>query len=348
MLTCKTKQVPQKFMNTEERIAAFVKAGKSLFSIDEAEKEELFIRAKNENSWFTTESINLAFDGVRTYLKEENLREWTSRYKLTTVHPQKIALVMAGNIPLVGFHDLLSVLISGHHAVIKLSSKDKVLPTFFVNKLIEAEPRFKDLIEFQERLKDFNAIIATGSDNSARYFHYYFGKYPNIIRKNRTSCAVITGKETNDELKSLGKDVFSYFGLGCRNVSKIYIPKNYDVTKILDQWNDYHDVIHHHKYNNNYDYQKSILLVNSFTHLDSGFLLLQETDRLVSPIAVLYYERYEDESDLALKLTESKDKIQCVVGKSTAASVPFGQAQSPQLWDYADQVDTMKFLENLN
>jgi hypothetical protein len=223
-----------------------------------------------------------------------------------------------------------------------------VLMKHLIDKLIELEPRFEPMISIAERLKDFDVVIATGSDNSARYFHYYFDKYPHIIRKNRTSCAVLGGKETSDDLHALGNDVFTYFGLGCRNVSKIYIPSRYDVTRVLDAWQPFREIINHHKYVNNYDYQKSILLLNKIPFLDSGFVLLQESERLVSPIAVLYYEKYEDEGSLALKLLEQKEKIQCIVGTATPDSVPFGQAQSPMVWDYADQVDTLKFLEGLN
>jgi hypothetical protein len=255
---------------------------------------------------------------------------------------------MAGNLPLVGFHDFLAVLIGGHAVMVKLSSKDRVLPLFLAEELVSIEPRFADLIRFEEQFKNFDAVIATGGDNSARYFHYYFGKYPHVIRKNRTSCAILKGNETDQELEALGHDIFSYFGLGCRNVSKIFIPRTYEITSVFPKWEKFKDIINHHKYNNNYDYQKSILLINGNHFFDNGFLLVEENQKLVSPISVLYYERYEDESDLALKIFEAKDKIQCIVGKMTPDSIPFGQAQSPMLWDYADQIDTLKFLEKLS
>jgi hypothetical protein len=335
-------------MTLDERIAAFEKLGKYLSAIDEATKEQLIVKVGNENPWFTPESIELALKGVNTYLNPQHLKRWVAPYGLSPSSEKIVAIVMAGNIPLVGFHDFLSVLISGHDVQIKLSSKDSVLLRFMMEKLIEIEPRFARKIQPVERLKDFDAVIATGSDNSARYFHYYFGKYPHIIRKNRTSCAVLNGKETEEEFRSLAQDVFQYFGLGCRNVSKLFLPRNFSIPKLLDAWQPFENIIHHHKYNNNYDYQKSILLVNKMPHLDNGFVLLQENVRLVSPISVLFYEYYENEGDLALKLTENKDQIQCIVGKTTAGAVPFGQAQSPMLWDYADQVDTLKFLDFLN
>lgn len=335
-------------MKLEDRIAAFVKLGKELDAIDGDTWANLTTKAKNENSWFTEESIRSAFQGIKLYLDEKNLQKWTAAYNLTGVKPKVVALVMAGNLPLVGFHDFLAVLISGHAVLIKLSSKDRILPLFIAEKLVAIEPRFADAIQFEERLKDFDAVIATGGDNSARYFHYYFGKYPNVIRKNRTSCAVLKGNESDADVELLGQDVFNYFGLGCRNVSKVFVPISFDITSIFPRWEKFKDIINHHKYNNNYDYQKSIMLVNGNKFLDNGFLLVEENQKLVSPIAVLYYERYENESDLALKITEAKDKIQCIVGRMTPGSIPFGQAQSPMLWDYADQVDTLKFLESLN
>jgi hypothetical protein len=334
-------------MKLEDRISAFVKLGKRLNAIDEVRWEELILSAKNENSWFTKETINSAFEGINGYLEEANLRKWTAAYNLTDVKPKVVGVVMAGNLPLVGFHDFLAVLISGHSVLVKLSSKDRVLPLLIAEELIAIEPRFDSAIQFEEQLKNFDAVIATGGDNSARYFHYYFGKYPNVIRKNRTSCAVLKGNESDQEIEALGNDIFNYFGLGCRNVSKIFVPKNYEIISLFPKWEKFNDVINHHKYHNNYDYQKSILLINGNHFFDTGFLLVEENQKLVSPISVLYYERYEDESDLALKILEAKDKIQCIVGKMTPASIPFGQAQSPMLWDYADQIDTLKFLKNL-
>jgi hypothetical protein len=335
-------------MKLEDRIEAFVKLGKQLNAIDEVLWEALITKAKNENSWFTERSIKSAFQGIGKYLDEGNLRKWISSYNLKDVTPKVVGVVMAGNLPLVGFHDFLAVLISGHSVMVKLSSKDRVLPLFIAEQLVAIEPRFADRIRFEDQFKNFDAVIATGGDNSARYFNYYFSKYPNIIRKNRTSVALLTGNETDSEIEALGNDIFSYFGLGCRNVSKIYIPKTYPIESLLGKWEHFHDVIDHHKYHNNYEYQKSILLINGNHFFDNGFLLIEESQKLVSPISVLFYERYEDESNLALKILESKDKIQCVVGKMTPASIPFGQAQSPMLWDYADQIDTLKFLENLN
>jgi hypothetical protein len=223
-----------------------------------------------------------------------------------------------------------------------------VLPTYIANKLIEIEPRFQSHITIAARLKNFDAVIATGSDNSSRYFQYYFGKYPHIIRKNRTACAVLTGAESAEDLILLGRDVFTYFGLGCRNVSKIFIPEDFDPVRLVKAWDIYVDIINHSKYHNNYDYQKSILLVNKIPFYDSGFVILHENEKLVSPIAVVYLERYKDAKDLTSKITLVSDKLQCIVGNLQRHFIPFGQAQSPEPWDYADRVDTLKFLEGLD
>lgn len=335
-------------MHLEERLLAFSRLGTRINSIDNETVCEQADKARNENPWFTTESVNIALTGVSTLLKNEALLAWTSRYKFSnTIRSRTIALVLAGNIPLVGFHDILCVLVSGNHAQIKLSSKDRTLTIFVLEELMKIEPRFRDHISFVDKVKDFDAVIATGSDNSSRYFEYYFGKYPSIIRKNRTSVAVLTGEETSDELERLGVDVFTYFGLGCRNVSKIFVPENYSIPYLLDHWKNFERVIHHHKYANNYDYQKAIMMVNKTAFFDSGVVLVKESKDFVSPIAVLFYEVYPSRRELEERLSQSSTKIQCVVGRTPLATVPFGQAQFPGPGDYADQVDTLKFLIEL-
>ena len=336
-------------MTADERLEGLVKLGKFVHAIDEASLEELIIKVRQENPWFTSGSVNLALEGIRRYLDPVKLKNWVSHYTVSPRTIRQVAVVMAGNIPLAGFHDLLSVLVSGHALMAKLSSKDSVLPTFLITKLLEVEPRFESFISMPPRLKNFDAVIATGSDNSARYFNYYFGKYPHIIRKNRTSVAVLTGLENNNELETLGIDVFSYFGLGCRNVSKLFVPKGFFIESIFPAWETYHDIIHHHKYCNNYDYQKSILLVTRTPFLDGGYVMLQETERLVSPISVVYYEFYNSAEDLVSKLSANQQKIQCIVDNSGKYSkIKFGQAQSPGPEDYADQIDTLKFLTELS
>lgn len=335
-------------MILRERLAALEKLGKYLSAIDKGTLEEITLKVRNENPWFTPGSVNLALEGLMRYLDPESMKKWVSAYRLEPAKSRKVGVVMAGNIPLAGFHDLLSVLLSGHELMAKLSSKDSVLPTFVVNELLKIEPRLGSSVALVARLKHFDAVIATGSDNSSRYFEYYFGKYPHIIRKNRTSCAVLDGSENEEELRLLGRDVFTYFGLGCRNVSKIFVPQTFDPIKLINAWDIYVDIIHHHKYHNNYDYQKSILLVNKLPFYDSGFVILQENEKLVSPISVVYLERYSNAEQLGARLDSVSNKIQCVVGKHHPADIPFGKAQEPEVWDYADKVDTLKFLENLN
>ena len=249
---------------------------------------------------------------------------------------------------MVGFHDVVCVLAAGHTALIKLSSQDKVLIPYLLDKLIAIEPAFTDRISYVERLADFDAVIATGSNNSSRYFEYYFGKVPHIIRKNRTSIAIINGDETVEERTQLGADIFSYFGLGCRNVSKIYVPKGYDMAHFFEPIESYNSIIQHHKYLNNYEYNKSIYLVNSDAHLDNGFLLTKPDTGLHSPLAVLFTEEYASKADLEKQLQTIEEKIQCVASMSPLnlnnQVVPFGYTQSPRLWDYADGRDVMQFL----
>ena len=256
---------------------------------------------------------------------------------------------MAGNIPLVGFHDLLCVLLSGHILLAKLSANDTVLMQWAMEQLISLEPRFADYLRPVPRLNAADAYIATGSDNTARYFDFYFGKKPNLIRRNRSSVAVLTGQESSSELARLGPDIFQYYGLGCRNVSKLYVPPGYDFVPLLDALQVCEGVLDHHKYQNNYDYNKSILLVNGTPHFDNGFLLVTPQSALVSPISVVHYGEYAHEIDLVDQLTDVAPRIQCLVsaGGRWAGSVPFGQAQQPGVADYADGVDTMEFLAEL-
>jgi hypothetical protein len=252
---------------------------------------------------------------------------------------------MAGNIPGVGFLDLLCVLLSGHVAAVKLSRQDEIMIQVLMKWLLSIEPRFKKNLEFRDRLDHTDAVIATGSDNTARYFEYYFGKQPHIIRKNRTSVAVLDGTESKADIQHLGDDIFSYFGMGCRNVTKLYLPTGFDFAQFLPYLESFSAVGLHHKYRNNYDYQKSIMLVNNVRHLDNGFLLARESADLVSPTSVLYYQFYSDTGELENLLGENPQKIQCIVGKGR---IDFGKAQSPEPWDYADGVDVLQFLDELN
>jgi hypothetical protein len=306
--------------------------------------------AKHSNAWFTTNEVENALKSLSKILNDNDLEKWTAPIHLNT-HPKKIGLILAGNIPLVGFHDVISVLATGNIAMIKMSSSDDKLLPALLSQLIVFEPMLKNHIIYVDRLKDFDAIIATGSNNSARYFDYYFGKVPNIIRKNRNSVAILSGNETTAELQLLGNDIFDYFGLGCRNVSKIFVPQGYNFNTFFEAIEVYQPIINHFKYNNNYDYNKSIYLVNSVKHLDNGFLLVKEDEGFTSPLAVLFYEHYQTKEAIEAKLNLVDEQIQCVatnlVLNIEKGTVGFGQSQSPKLWDYADNVNTLMFLQNL-
>ena len=335
-------------MNLQQRIAAFSRLGDYVRALTQESFNHLAEKAALENPWFTPDNVQRAFKGLSQYLDYNKLSEWADNYRLDKQASLTVAIIMAGNIPLVGFHDLLCVLISGHNALVKYSSKDSELIKHLVNKLIEIEPAFSSRIKLtNETLNQFDAIIATGSDNSARYFRQYFGKYPHIIRKNRVSVAVIGGNETDHELELLGEDVFSYFGLGCRNAAKIFVPHDFDTDRLFRPWKKFEPVIYHHKYANNYDYQKSILLVNRQPFTDFGFVLLKESDALTSPVSVIYVAKYHSVDEVERDIQLNQEKIQCKIGTLIANGIPFGQAQYPELWDYADGVDTMRFLENI-
>lgn len=336
-------------MNWEKRLEAFIKLGNRLKILNYEELQEIKAGAIGGNSWFTEESVKYTLKGLETYLDKKRLELWVESYKLSSEGDFTVGVVMAGNIPLAGFHDFLCVLISGYKIKAKLSSQDTFLPRKIASLLIEVEPEFASKIEFVDILKDTDAVIATGSDNSARYFSHYFANKPHIIRKNRNSCAVLNGSETSEDLELLGKDIFTYYGLGCRSVSKLYIPAEYDLTLLLNGLKNFETVIHHHKYSNNYDYNKSIYLINQTEHLDNGFLLLKQDTAMASPISVIFYERYNDHKELTFRLESVKDNIQCIVSKDSffPGSIELGKAQMPELWEYADRIDTMRFLESL-
>ncbi|MFD2248070.1 acyl-CoA reductase [Pontibacter ruber] len=336
-------------MTLENRIEAFVKLGKQLQALSPEERKAWAAMAMSRNTWFDEENVSCALHGIITMLDEQYLREWLYPYHLKQVTPKKVGVVMAGNIPMVGFHDFLSVLMSGHYLLAKLSSDDEVLIRRLAAMLVAIEPAFANQFEFVPMLKDADAIIATGSDNTARYFEYYFAKRPHIIRRNRTSIGVLTGHEEPDDLRALGEDIFRYYGLGCRNVSKVFVPEGYIFDKFFEANEHRKNILDQHKYQNNYDYNKSILLVNREPHFDNGFMLVRPSTELVSPISVLFYETFTSLADLRHKLAEVKDKTQCVVSAHgwLEGSIPFGEAQCPMVWDYADGVDTLAFLQKI-
>jgi len=333
-------------LTKKQRIAAFVALGEFLQQ-DSTELNEMLHRASIQNPWYTPANTTKQIQSIAQNLTEEKLNNWLSAYPDLDTE-KTVGLILAGNIPLVGFHDLLTVLISGFTAQIKVSSDDAGLTNFLVKKLLHIAPSFQHKIQIAERLQDFDLIIATGSDNSSRYFEYYFGKKPHIIRKNRNSAAVLDGKETKEALKGLGHDIFDYFGLGCRSVSKLYIPKGYDIAQFFEGIEDFKDIKDHYKYANNYDYNKSIYLINGDKHYDNGFLLLKEDGRLTSPLATVFYEEYEDIATIMASLNAQQDKIQCLVSEvaieTHIPTFPLGQSQCPALTDYADGVNTLDFL----
>lgn len=331
-------------MHLEDKITTFTRLACKIDNLSERKISEFAQVAQQHNGWFNMESVKNALEGIAFMLEERKLKAWLKNYKVSREIPRTVGIVMAGNIPLVGFHDLLCVLASGHRIAIKLSSQDTALMQQMVNWLIEIEPRLEKNIEFRNKLTHIDAVIATGSDNTARYFAYYFRSIPHIIRKNRTSVAVLTGNETQKNLHHLGNDIFCYFGLGCRNVSKVLTPAGYDLREIFPHWNTHQSVIYHHKYKNNYDYYKSIFLLNKTPFLDTGFLLAIPTHNLISPISVLYHQEYKNEAQLNSILNSCQEKLQCIVSKK---ETPFGKTQRPELWDYPDNIDVMEFLANL-
>ena len=334
-------------MNLQARIQAFTHLGEYLKTEIHQEAAEQLYSAQVHNPWFTKENIDKALNAWHEQLKVDMLTAWLSPYKLKEVaNPKKVLIIMAGNIPLVGFHDFLTVLISGHKVVVKMSSTDNVLLRVLIDKLISISPEFKERISFIEEVKNrkFDAVIATGSDNSAQYFEYYFKGAKKIIRKNRRSVAVLDGTESAMELQGLANDVFAYFGLGCRNVSKLFLPKGFDLDNLFKAFYPYSDVVNHKKYGNNYDYNKAIFLMGSNDLIENGFLLMKEDKSLLSPVAMLYYEFYNDMHTVEQFVEENAEQLQCVVSKK---DIPFGNTQKPNLWDYADGVDTVEFLRDL-
>ena len=350
-------------MQLQQRKALFVRIGALLKILSMPSEERAGIEFSNllnleevdgvinlevsHNGWFTKENIRQSFAAWGEVLVEEKLEKWLNSYSIPESKvPKNVGLILAGNIPMVGFHDILSVILSGNKAKVKLSRDDaRLLPTV-MGLAIQLEPQLKEYIEFiPGKLTGFDAVIATGSNNTSRYFDLYFGKVPNIIRKNRSSVAVIQGDETKEELELLGKDVFSYFGLGCRNVTNVMMPRDFNLDRVFEGLFPFKDIVNHNKYANNYDYHKALWLLNNESLLENGFILVKEDNALVSPVGSLFIQRYDSPSEVDTYLKENEDDIQVVVGRNY---VPFGQAQCPELWDYADEVDTLSFLSELS
>ena len=346
-------------MTFKNRLSTFVKLGVFLNN-ELCSKNTEFInvlaRANQENPWFTEDNIRFALNAIIADLNEKNLTTWTEHYPFLqdVVSPKTVAVVMAGNLPLVGFRDFLAVLISGHKILCKLSSKDAVLLRYLAEKLIEINSEFAEQICFEEHIiKGFDAVIATGGHHAVEHFYQYFQKYPHLIRGHRNSCAILDGTENTEELQGLFEDMFRYFGLGCRNVTKLFVPENYDfqpfVEIVKNQTDLYQSLEQHHLYQNNYQYQTVVSALNARKTMDTGVFSLIENSALTPPISVIHYEYYSDIAEVRKILATQSNQLQCIVSRDNIGfaeppSVPFGQAQKPNLFDYADGIDTMKFL----
>ena len=333
-------------MNLQDRILLFSALGDQIKRDPNIFFEDSLNNAKISNSWFTKDNIDVSLSSLLKFLEFNNLLKWVSNYSFINKNIKSILIIMAGNIPFVGFHDLMCVLISGNKAIVKMSSKDNILITTIINNLILLEPKMKDFILVTKDVvkANFDAIIATGSDNSSKYFDYYFKSTNSIIRKNRRSIAILDGTESDLELSGLADDVFLYFGLGCRSVSKLFLPVNYDLDKLFKALLKYSDVINHQKYSNNYDYNKTIYLMNKENLLDNGFILLKEDVSIQSPISMLFYEFYNSRNELDKYINDNNNLFQCIISKD---DIDFGQSQFPKLDDYADNIDTLEFLSKL-
>ncbi len=349
-------------------VNVFIELGKQLSKLIRADEQHLngltvahakwstvMRQAEIENKWFTHSNVIKAFEGIVALLDEKQLLNFVAHYSIPVKNPVRVGVIFAGNIPMVGFHDLMCVLLSGNKLIAKFSSDDKVLMGFIVDELIAIEPRLKTQIEVVERLNTIDAIIATGSNNSSRYFDYYFGKYPHVFRKNRTAVAIIDGTESREELTKLGNDIFTYFGLGCRNVSKLYVPKGYVFDTLFECLHNFGDeLLMHNKYLNNFDYHRALFLLELIPFLTNNFLIIKEGTALATPVAVLHYEYYDNLIELKKKLIAEQDQIQCLVSKDklnlenlSYRSFYFGEAQTPAIADFSDGVDTMSFLTAL-
>ena len=343
--------------NFKERLIAFSELG-TLFkeNVDKKENkkfpewdtvlEKTLIESHSYNSWFTIDNLKLSLKNWSNSLQENIISDWLSKYNIEDKSSKKIAIIMAGNIPAVGFHDLLCSLLLNFDCIVKLSSEDKLLIPFIVKFLESRNEKLKNKVTFESnKLKDFDGVIATGNNNSHRYFDYYFSKYPNLLRKTRHSIAVLDGKESDKDLSDLSNDIFNYFGLGCRSVSKVFIPYGYDLDLLFNAFFRHKEVVNHNKYVNNFDYNKAVYLMSKEKFIENGFLILKEETKLGSPIGCLFYEFYDDKKDILKLIQNNSDSIQCVASNlDLKTNIQFGQTQCPTIGDYADNNDTIKFL----
>ncbi len=340
-------------MNLQDRINALVELSK-LLTKDNEELAANVLQSKLHNQWFTEDNSWKSIEAIKTHFLDESiLKSWSSKYQIKEGSDLKrVGLVLAGNIPLVGWHDIMCSFVAGHTSLIKLSDKDKFLTLYFIKQLAAIDSRTSQYFEFIERLKDFDAVIATGSNNTSKYFEQYFGKYPNIIRANRNAIAVLTGNETNEEITNLGADIFEYFGLGCRNVSMCLVPRDLNWERYLNVWHEgYKSYAQHNKYKNNFDHNVSLFILNKTKYMISGSLIVKEDPSIASRISSMHYQHYNTQEELTTYVNENKDLIQCVVSSKEIVGVDtfrFGQAQQPKIDDYADGIDTMEFLVSLS
>jgi hypothetical protein len=334
-------------MNKQARIKSFAELGKILSNQPKG-LEEAIHKASALNPWFTPCNCAMAVRNIAIcMLEEQMLTKWAGQHAEPTTQ-KTIGIVAAGNIPLVSFHDILCVLMSGHRLQLKLSEKDNTLISYILEILLKVSPDIHGCVLITDRLKDFDAIIATGSNNTARYFEYYFGKYPHIIRRNRTSLAILSGNETDAELIALGHDIFDYFGLGCRNVSHLLVPAGYDFGNLLKALQQFEYVADHNKYRNNFDYQRTNYLMSNTPYLPVDYVNIVEREQLFSPVSSLHYHHYSTADEIITYIEQHREHLQCIVGKEAPATVEFGKTQQPGLSDYADDIDTMQFLATLS
>ncbi len=347
-------------MTLNEHIEAFSELGKFLehFFNDSNTKDDEFSQrlateieaAVHYNGWFTKNNVRFSLQQWQLALTEDNLSAWLKNYDINTKAPKTIGLILAGNVPLVGFHDVLSVLVTGHNVLIKYSSNDQRLLPLLLEKLKAINSKYNERIKTaKDQLKGFDAVIATGSNNTSRYFNYYFKNVPSIIRKNRHSVAILTGEESPEQIQLLANDIFRYYGLGCRNVSKLLVPEGYNFNTFFENIMNWSEVINDNKYANNYDYNKAVYLMSGANMLDNNFVLLKEDKGFSSPIGVLFQDSYKNLEEVEEILAEEKDNLQCVVSNNLQPHhIYFGETQHPKLWDYADNIDTVEFLLKVN
>jgi len=337
-------------MNLNDRIQA-LDGLKQILEVNDETQQSIYHQAYLDNKWFVVENIQKALKQIlEHYLDKLKLEDWIASYNIIEKTPKVVGLILAGNIPFVGFHDVLCCFISGHISKIKCSDKDKKLMPYIISQLISVDARAAEYFEFIERLSDYDAVIATGSNNSAIHFEYYFRDHPTIIRRNRNGIAVLNGSETKEDLRNLAEDVFAYFGLGCRNISKIFVPTDYTFDPLMEILHEHNELVLHNKYKNNFDYNYAIYLLNKDHFYSNGCIVLKESEKIPSRIASLNYEYYTEIDDLEELLLEQNDEIQCMVSNvklKKMKSIPFGSTQSPSLSDYADGIDTLSFLSKL-